>query len=146
MSPDNDFKAICSVTEMARNLGLSRARFYQLQNLGVFPRPVYCVRSKRPFYPLDLQQKCMDVRRTGVGSDGRPILFNSRRKNSSKKPQHGPEQKCQQLTDILNQMGLKVSSGKVRDAVKVLYPEGLTERSAEDTVIRDLFRYFEREP
>ena len=54
MLSNNDFKAVCSVTELAKNLDMSRARFYQLQKLGVFPEPVYCIRTKRPFYPLVL--------------------------------------------------------------------------------------------
>jgi len=33
--PDHDLKAVCSVTALAEKLRLSRARFYQLQKLGV---------------------------------------------------------------------------------------------------------------
>jgi hypothetical protein len=46
-------KAVVSVSEMARMVGLSRARFYQLQQAGVFPLPVYDVASRRPVYPQD---------------------------------------------------------------------------------------------
>ncbi len=56
MRLDNDLKAVCSVTELTKKLGLSRARFYQLQKMGVFPMPIYCTRTIRPFYPLELQQ------------------------------------------------------------------------------------------
>ena len=55
MLPNDDFKAVCSVTELAKKLDLSRARFYQLQKVCVFPEPVYCIRTKRPFYPMDIQ-------------------------------------------------------------------------------------------
>jgi len=75
MLSNNELKAVCSVTEMAGKLGLSRARFYQLQKTGVFPAPVYCVRTKRPLYPLDLQQECLDTRKTGIGHNGQPIVL-----------------------------------------------------------------------
>ena len=35
MLSNNELKAVCSVTDMANKLGLSRARFYQLQKVGV---------------------------------------------------------------------------------------------------------------
>ena len=46
MLPDYDLKAVCSVTALAKKLGLSRARFYQLQKMGVFCAPVYCTRTR----------------------------------------------------------------------------------------------------
>ena len=30
-------------------------------------------------YPADIQVECLNVRRTGLGFDGRPVLFRSRR-------------------------------------------------------------------
>jgi hypothetical protein len=77
MLQENDLKAVCSVTALAKKLNLSRARFYQLQKKGVFPTPIYCTRTQRPFYPSHLQQKCMDIHKTGIGLDGRPIFFNT---------------------------------------------------------------------
>ena len=60
-----DLNAVCSVTELAKTLGLSRARFYQLQKMGIFPMPIYCIRTRRPFYTPDLRQICVDIRKTG---------------------------------------------------------------------------------
>ena len=77
---DNDFGAVCSVTELAGKIGLSRARFYQLMEKGVFPKPVYCTRTRRPFYTLDLQQKCIDIRKTGIGYNQQPVVFYSERR------------------------------------------------------------------
>jgi len=76
MTSDYDLKTVCSVSELAKKLDLSRARFYQLQKKGVFPVPVYCTRTKRPFYSSALQQKCINIRKTGIGFDGRPVIFN----------------------------------------------------------------------
>jgi len=144
MLSDNNLKAACSVTELAKKVGLSRARFYQLQKMGVFPQPLYCTRTKRPFYPLDLQQKCIDIRKTGIAHNGQLILFYSSRQNKSRKSQNQPDHKDKELADILNQMGLTVTPNKVKNAVKALYPEKLAEHPVEGTVIRDLFRYFKQ--
>ena len=144
MLPDNDLKAICSVTEMAEKLDLSRARFYQLQKMGAFPKPVYCPRTKRPFYPLDLQKKCIDIRKTGIGYNDQPVLFYASRKDTSGKLQNQSDHQYEELIGILRQMGLNVSLKKVKNAVKSLYPEGLTRSSVEGPVIRDLFRYFDQ--
>jgi hypothetical protein len=45
-----EISGICSVTAMAGQVGLSRARFYELMAEGVFPQPLYSLRKKRPFY------------------------------------------------------------------------------------------------
>ena len=53
MLSNNDLKAVCTVTELAKKLDLSRARFYQLLKMGIFPKPAYCIRTRRPIYTLD---------------------------------------------------------------------------------------------
>lgn len=141
MLSDNGLKAVCTVTELAKKLGLSRARFYQLQNLGVFPKPVYCIRTKRPFYPLDLQQQCIRIRKTGIGHNGQPIVFYSLQKDKSRCQTHLG---YKQLTDTLRQMGLNVTLNTVTNTVKSLYPEELTQRPVDGSVIRDLFRHFKQ--
>ena len=141
MSPDNNLEGICTVTEIAKKLGLSRARFYQLQKMGVFPKPVYCPRTNRPFYTLDLQQKCIDIRKTGFALNGQPVIFYTLRKNSATKPQNQSNHKIQELTDILKQMGLNVTHRKIQKAVNELYPEGLAEGPVENAIITDLFKH-----
>jgi len=139
---DNDLKAVCTVTELAKKLSLSRARFYQLQKTGIFPKPIYCTRTKRPFYPLDLQQKCVDIRKTGIGHNGQPVIFYTSKQNKSRKSQNHEDRKYEELAYILNQMGLNLARNNVKIAVKNLYPEGLAQCPDEGMVIRDLFRYF----
>jgi hypothetical protein len=142
MLQDNELKAICSVTELTRKLGLSRARFYQLLEMGVFPKPVYCTRTKRPFYPLDLQQKCIEVRKTGIGHNGKPVIFYTSRQNKLRKSQNSSDRRYEELAAILRQMGLNITCNKVENAVKTLYPEELTQHPVDGKIIRDLFRYF----
>jgi hypothetical protein len=138
MLSDNNLKAVCPVTEMARKVGLSRARFYQLQKTGVFPEPL---RSgpKRPFYPLELQRKCIEIRETGIGFNGQPVIFYSSRKDRSQS-----RLSYERLADALRQMNLNVTLDTVKKAVEALYPKGLPSEGDEGRVIRDLFRYFER--
>ena len=141
MLSNNDFKAVCSVTELAKNLDMSRARFYQLQKVGVFPEPVYCIRTKRPFYPLNLQQQCIEIRKTGIGHNGQPIIFHRRRQNKPLKPQNQPNTGHEQLADTLRQLGLKITVSEVKNAVSTLYPQGTADNDG-GAIIRDLFRRF----
>ncbi|HXM14706.1 MAG TPA: hypothetical protein VN933_05650, partial [Candidatus Eremiobacteraceae bacterium] len=67
-------KAIVGVAEMASMLRLSRSRFYQLMG-STFPWPVYHIRTKKPFFPEELQAICRDVVRNNRGFDGRTVLF-----------------------------------------------------------------------
>ena len=71
-------KQAVTITEMARMVGLSRARFYQLIGTA-FPYPVYNASTRRPFFNEALQKVCLDVRRKNCGIDGKPILFYARR-------------------------------------------------------------------
>lgn len=68
-------KAAVSVSEMARSLRLSRARFYELIEAGILPPPIYLIRTKRPFYNAELHAVCLRVRETGEGLNGEPVVF-----------------------------------------------------------------------
>jgi hypothetical protein len=111
MSVQLQTRAVVSVTEMARMLGLSRARFYQLQKAGVFPAPVYSLSNRRPIYVEELQKMCLEVRRKNFGVNGRPVLFYASRFSSgARKPKRKPEAKeaCS-LVQSLRGLGLAVS-------------------------------------
>ena len=139
-SEDHDVGAICSVTEMAAKLGLSRARLYQLVAMAVFPPPVRSG-ARRPFYPADLQEKCLQIRKTGVAFNGLPVLFNRRRKKSRRRSMHGAQ--YDGLVTALKNMGLEVSGRTVKHAVHVLYPAGLAEDQGK--VLRDLCQHFTKD-
>ena len=105
-------KSAVTVSEMAEMCLLSRSRFYSLLEAGVFPRPVLHPSSKRPMYDLDLQRKCLEIRETGIGMNGVPVLFNrkpnriaqrkSQRKVAQDKTPDHPE-----LMDALKGLGLE---------------------------------------
>jgi len=128
-------KAVVTVTEMARMVGLSRARFYQLVEAGVFPTPVYCVSSRRPMYVEGQQEICLTVRRRNCGVNGKPVLFYARghrlptpagkpSKPTAIKPK--PTADHSDLIDGLSALGLAVNSARVGEAVAELFPAGLT--------------------
>ncbi len=146
-------KAVCSVSEMAQKLELSRARFYQLQKEGVFPFPIYSIKSRRPFYDTRLQQICLEIRETGISFSGDYVLFYSARKNNSNSPRNnsssnndrksGKNTQHLELIEILGVMGLEATSAQVQEALNSLYPEGM-EKEDQGIVIRDIFRFLKK--
>jgi hypothetical protein len=145
MSDQFQGKAAVSISEMARQCGLSRGRFYQL--IGTtFPWPIYDVVTKRPYYPEELQQVCLDVRRRNCGIDGRPVLFYARRvaitatKPSRRRTQTAPKVNDHaDLIEGLRCLGmLTVAATEVGAAVKTIYPSG-TDGVAQGEVLRAIF-------
>jgi hypothetical protein len=130
--------AICSVVEMARKLGLSRARFYQLVNEGVFPPPAR-LGARRPCYTPDLQQRCLQIRRTGIGFDGRPVLFNKRRRSCNSST--GPGGLYDELVSVLRHAYIRVDRKAVKRAVAVLHPEGV-EHMERGELLKSLIVHF----
>lgn len=74
-------KSVVSVTEMARMVGLSRARFYQLVKRRTFPVSDLDSLSGRPCYCEQKQRLILEARRRNCGVDGKAILFYTRRKD-----------------------------------------------------------------
>ena len=128
-------KAAVSVTEMATMLRLSRARFYQLVESGVFPMPARDADTGRPFYTEELQRACLEVRATGRGISGKLVVFYTRRKVVKRKRVGRHDG----LIDALESLGLaSVTHAQVVAALAELYPAG-TSGVAEAEVIRAVF-------
>ena len=143
-------KSAVTVTEMARMVGLSRARFYQLMNEGVFPWPVYSVRTRRPLYVQELQEVCLEVRRQNCGANGRPVLFYSVTRPSSgvtrpvRKAVKPTRDEYPAETAAVRALGLTmVTADQVAAAVKNLYPNGL-DGVGQPEVIRAVFLQLQR--
>jgi hypothetical protein len=143
-----NLKPICSVADMALMLGLSRARFYQLLEQGIFPQPVYCTRTKRPLYTLELQKDCLAVKETNVGYNGQYILFYSPRKEKAeavveKSVRHTRVKNTlhDEFAQTLVRMGVTTDAAKVGSAIEELYPDGIEDKE-HGVIIRELFRYF----
>ena len=147
MMSNFNLKPVISVIDMIRMLSLSRARFYQLIDKQIFPSPLYCPRTHRPFYTAEFQQICLDIRESNIGYNGSYVLFYSPRKEkqtisdksgSKSKPKNSA---YQELTETLKRMGLDVDTAQVGSSVENLFPEGL-DKTDSGLVIRELFRFF----
>ena len=138
-------KAVVSITEIAKTVELSRSRFYQLLQSGFFPKPKYDDRSKRPYYDIELQQKCLECRSSGIGVDGSFMLFYSPRKKESladmRKKKIDPALK--EIVETLQTMGLEVTGKQVQQGLIEIYPDGI-DNLEQGLVIRELFRHFKQ--
>lgn len=141
-------KAAVTVAEMARMVGLSRARFYQLIGTA-FPYPIYSVATKRPFFNEEAQNLCLDVKRRNCGVDGRPVLFyakqlslnprpTTRRKSVTKPKSASPDDGLLDILEGVRSLGLSTTYAQVEAAVKSAFPNGTREVSSGE-VIRAVF-------
>ena len=131
MSDNIVTKSAVSVTEMARMVGLSRARFYQLVRRGTFPPADQDAVTGRPCYFEEKQRQVLEVRRRNCGVDGRPLLFYSRRRDlgqtkTAPRPTK-PKAKLNNhadVIDLLGQVKITMTSAQVEAVLKELFPEG----------------------
>lgn len=152
MSVQLSSKTVVSVADMARMIGLSRARFYQLIEDGIFPSPIYSVHTRRPYFSEEMQIVCMDVRKRNCGINGKPILFYAPRHPLSQQPRTirkskaQPKQKNQyaDLLDGLRSLGLEVTTAQVEPVIKELFPQGIQMLDSGE-VIRAVFLKLKRQ-
>jgi hypothetical protein len=141
---ENTFMSACSVAQMAAKLGLSRARFYQLQNQGVFPPPVYLLSTQRPFYTNHLEQQCIAIRKTGIGFNGQPVIFYTRKKTVGYRRTEDPNLKpfCEKLSECLRNMHTSVSAKTIAAEFDKLFPEELKDYTINNDILKKAFIYF----
>jgi len=149
MSVQIQTKAVVSVAEMARMVSMSRARFYQLVNDGVFPAPLYRIDTRRPFFTQEMQETCLEVRRRNCGINGRPVLFYARRLGApTSKPKSTPPKnshKHADLIDGLRGLGLTtVTVAQVEESVRRNFPNGKSGVD-DETVLRTVFLHLKRQ-
>ena len=154
MNETANTKAAMSVSEMAREVGLSRARFYGL--IGkTFPPPVYDLGTRRPYYTEELQQVCLDVRRRNCGVDGHPVLFYSRRTApapvSPKRRKLVParpaatKSKHAEIVESVRTLGLTTATAaQIDSVVRVLFPAG-TADAEHGEIVRAVFVHLMRQ-
>jgi len=146
----SETKTIVSITDMARMVGLSRPRFYQLVG-STFPWPLYDLRTRRPFYNEELQQVCLDIRRRNCGIDGRPLMFYSRRPRTTAiarrcitKAQPKKANSNRHLIEGLKSLGLVVAPDQVAIAIKEIFPNGV-DSVPQGEVLRGVFLHLKRQ-
>src|SRR5947209_14943338 len=131
MSTQKETKAAVTVAEMARMVGLSRSRFYQLIGTA-FPEPERQPGTGRPVYTEELQEVCLEVRRRNCGIDGKPVLFYARRlgtastrPKASKPKLEAKGKDVSALVDGLNALGLTTATAaQIQRVTEDLFPKG----------------------
>ncbi len=145
-------KAVVSVSEMARMVGLSRARFYQLQKDGYFPPPERDAESGKPFYTEEQQKVVLEVRRRNFGVNGKKILFYAARRPAAEPARHRPTRakapkgtEHRELVEGLQALGLfNATSAQVDAALKEMFQQG-TAGTPEAEIIKALFLHLKRQ-
>ncbi|HRW51581.1 MAG TPA: AlpA family phage regulatory protein [Phycisphaerae bacterium] len=157
-------KEVVSVSEMARMLGLSRARFYQLMKQGVFPSPLREGDVKRSHFDRALQEQCVRVRQINQGMNGNVILFyartfpttpvpsqrastrsqpTTRRQTTRQSPNADPL--IRELRSDLAQLGVEVQGEQqIRTALADCFPDGHDEVDR-GTLLRRIFEHMNRQ-
>lgn len=144
---DKQLRAVATVRDVARMVGLSPSRFYQLQLAGIFPMPLYDITTRRPHYTEEQQRECLEVRRRNCGINGKPILFYARRldvaapatRTRPKAVKKSGDGKHDEIIAGLKSLGLTgVSKEVVQEAVRKLFPGG-TASVDPGEVIRKVF-------
>lgn len=159
MNKHGPLKDVVTVTEMARMCNLSRARFYQLMQQGVFPSPLRNRQTGRPYFDRELQDQCLSIRRTNRGANGKTVMFYGLRPiGSSPSPANRklfPKSKAKanmeqrdpvivELRHGLAQLGSDdVTDLQVRQALLEAYPDGHGDVSPADK-LRAVFEVIQR--
>ncbi len=156
-----------SVSDMARMVGLSRSRFHQLLQVGVFPKPAIDPESKRPFYDSEGQAVCLQVRQRNCGVNGKRVLFyarpfgahlaakprplgaqsssSARKKKSEAKQTTSKPSKLDLLVEGLKSLGLpNVTAAEASAAIHQVFPID-SQRPADEEVLLKVFRHLVRQ-
>ena len=153
MSDKNPSHSYLSCAAVARRLGLSRQRFWQLRKDGVFPQPQIDEETGRPFYTEEQLELCMDLRKRNVGLNGQIVLFYSARSTVSvpkaakkKKPKSKTAGgRHQAIIDSLKVLGMTgVTDVQIDSAIAELFPIG-KEDVDQGELVRAVFLHIQRQ-
>jgi hypothetical protein len=147
-------RAFVSLSVLAEEiLGLSRARTYELIERGALPFPIYDIQTRRPMFNRELQEQARQVRESGIGIDGRPIIFYRRRAPVSPTTPRSSRRRVAAIVPAnghadliagLQGLGItNVDAAAVGIAIREVFPNGTTTEQQAD-IVRSLFRHFRR--
>lgn len=153
MTDDKIPQSFLSCAAVARQLGLSRQRFWQLRQEGVFPAPQINAETGRPFYSEEQLALCMDLRKRNVGLNGKVVLFYSTRSTGSvpkaaKKKElknKATSGRHQNVIESLKALGMTgVTESQIDMAISELFPNG-TKEVAQGELVRAIFLHLQRQ-
>jgi hypothetical protein len=133
-------KEVVSVAEMAAMVELSRSRFYDLIDEGIFPPPMRDEATGRPFYSRELQEQCLDVRHRNCGVNGKPVMFYAKRAKApqSKSSKTAANDQNADLTNGQKSAKLNKVLKKMNAAMAQLAPHGA--KDVDGKALRELYR------
>jgi len=76
-----------------------------------------------------------------IGYNGCPIVFNTKRKIDSAEALDKKVETYKELSKALEQMGIKVSTVKIKESVKILFPDSWQNLDVNGEVLRKLFKH-----
>lgn len=139
MTPDTNIPEVVSINQMCGYLHISRSRLYQMiapscdGGIGLLYPPVYTF-DRRPFFPRDIAEKNIALRRGNVGANGKIVIayVTARRSSAVPKQAHKPKEKRiahhpqnQEVLDGLEALGLTgVTPPQVDAVIRRHYPNG----------------------
>jgi hypothetical protein len=151
MNKEVPLKQIVTVSEMSRMCRLSRARFYQLINEGIFPTPSRNEQTKRPFFSREQQEQCLEIRRSNRGANGKAIMFygcrpqaapklpSKRKQFPISKPRQTENLVVSELRHGLAQLGMaNMTEQTIREALARAFPDGHQEIESSE-LLRTVF-------
>ena len=138
----NLIKAVVSVSEMCRQLNLSRSQYYLLAKKGVFHKPLYPENNKRPYFTASMVEDNLKVRETSIGVNGEYVLFYQSRTEAKNDTKQKPKEKQKQkdLIASLKQLGLDTTVDQVEGAISANFPRGI-EGIDQSNILRTVFRH-----
>jgi predicted DNA-binding transcriptional regulator AlpA len=140
MKSENPLKAAVSVSEVCRQLGMSRSQFYLHVSRGTFHAPLRLPSNQRPYFTASMLEDIVKARETGVGVNGEYVLFYDRQAalKSETKQDHST------LIEGLKNLGLVgVTSQQIEAALSFCFPKG-SHGHGESDVLRTVFRHLKR--
>jgi hypothetical protein len=147
----SNLPTVLSVSQMAKVLQISRARFYQCLAAGYFLKPQYTEETRRPYYTAEMAEANLNAKRTNVGVNGKICLFYHPRSDSfSPTPKISGPKTTKEKTDKnayadlmegLAALGLSgITSSQIQSALSHCYPDGY-QNIAEGEVLKSLYLY-----
>jgi hypothetical protein len=142
-----------STNQLCEMLGLSRRRFLELRQRGVFPQPTaYAMQSRRPVYFPEIVHQCLEVRRRNMGINSEIIFFHvrsagpvsrrtattrTRRAQATRPASCSPQ--AAGLVAALAALGVATNGGAVDQMIHELFPTG-TATADEGTLLRAVYQ------
>ena len=141
---DKPIKAVVSVAEMCRLLGMSRREFMQHGKRGTFHETLRLEANNRPYYTASMVEDNVQARATSVGVNGEYVLFYDRKSKDEASSTKTPRRDHAALIDGLKALGLSsVTASQIEAAMAACFPSG-TANEDENAVLRAVFRHLKR--